>query len=121
MAAFCLFTLYFWPESLNLEWLQYIIVLALVSYFIYQITLLKKFKLMFTLYSDNRLKYSGDSTGYSCQVLWVSPLLCAFYVSASETPERVQPESKLLIIWRDMLSDSNYRHLSRLLLLIRRG
>ena len=115
MAAFCLFSLYYWPESLRLDWLQYLIAMSIIGYFGYKVFHLKHFKLAFALHSEHRFKYSNDAADYLCRVLWVSPLLCAFYVLPVDEPE-TKRQKRLIIIWRDMLSDSNYRHLSRLLI-----
>lgn len=52
------------------------------------------------------------STGEHFQVLrrtWVTPFVCLMYIE-------VDTQLRLLMVWADMLDDTDYRHLCRLLL-----
>ncbi|RYV01161.1 hypothetical protein SOPP22_16530 [Shewanella sp. OPT22] len=121
LAAFCLFTLYFWPQRFELWLIQVVIAIAICSYFSYAIYRLKSYKCSFSLHSRNLFKFANNPNEFECKVLWVSPLLCAFYILPNTEVEDQTGKSQFIIVWRDMLSDSNFRHLSRLLLYIRRN
>lgn len=121
MMAFCLSTLYFWPASLEAEFIKYLVAMLIVGYFVYEISRLKHFQLSFTLHCDNRFKYSNDPADYLCRVLWVSPLFCAFYVLPADLSDNKKQKKRLIVIWRDMMVDESYRNFSRLLLFVRRG
>ncbi len=115
-AAFCLSTFYFWPKSLDINAVKYLFIVLVLAYFVVAFYNLKKLKISLSLYSDHCVKFPNDPAIYHQKVLWVSPLFCAFYVSANDELENNKVKKRLIVIWRDMLSETNYRHLSRLLL-----
>ena len=120
MAAFCLSTFYFWPDVPNLNILKYIMGGLIISYSVFNVYKLKHWSVYFSIHANNIFKYNDDPRSFNCRVLWVSPLFCIFYVIPEEEFDNACDKKQLIVVWQDMLSDINYRHLCRLLLLIRR-
>nr|WP_258405010.1 protein YgfX [Shewanella psychrotolerans] len=50
-----------------------------------------------------------NEKSYRLKRLWISPFVVLFQMT-------VEQEKHLIVVWRDMLDDTSYRHLCRLLL-----
>lgn len=100
-----------WPQSdiIALSLLKYLFIVLVSIFLLLQLWRLQHWRLDFVL-SD---KGEGRlSTGEHFQVLkrtWVTPFVCLIYIE-------VDTQLRLLLVWADMLNDTDYRHLCRLLL-----
>ncbi|MCS6174606.1 protein YgfX [Shewanella sp. SP1S2-4] len=107
----CSSSFLFWPQSDNfaLSLLKYLFIALVCIFLLSQLWRLQQWRLDFVL-SD---KGEGRlSTGEHFQVLkrtWVTPFVCLMYIE-------VDTQLRLLMVWADMLDDTDYRHLCRLLL-----
>lgn len=107
----CLSSLLVWPpiESFGLFLLKLVFIVFNVIFLLYQLWRLKDWRLTFVLNSKGEGSFT---TGEYFQVLrrtWVTPFVCLIYINIDEQPH-------LLLLWADMFSDADYRHLCRLLL-----
>jgi toxin CptA len=100
-----------WPYTEH--WLVALLRLGLfllsVSFLIWQLWRLKDWRLSFMLNGkgDGRL-----STGEHFRILrrtWVTPFVCMIYIDVEEN-------TRLVLLWADMFTGVDYRHLCRLLL-----
>ncbi|MCE9679056.1 hypothetical protein LZP69_07670 [Shewanella sp. AS1] len=59
-----------------------------------------------------------NGSANALKTLWVSPWLVVFHlnVKANSGENTREPRKHLILVWRDMLDDTSYRHLCRLLL-----
>ncbi|QYX65921.1 hypothetical protein K2227_06245 [Shewanella putrefaciens] len=107
----CSSSFLFWPQSDNfaLSLLKYLFIALVCIFLLSQLWRLQQWRLDFVL-SD---KGEGRlSTGEHFKVLkrtWVTPFVCLMYIE-------VDTQLRLLMVWADMLDDTDYRHLCRLLL-----
>ncbi|RJY06472.1 hypothetical protein D5R81_17670 [Parashewanella spongiae] len=111
--CFCFSSFQFWPDfhSFWFEFFKYIFLALLFGVFIYQFYRLKLWKYQFELSRNQEVRVVGDSSLYVAKKLWVAPWLCGFYV--------VNQNGKfmsLVFIFNDMLDDTDYRNLCRILL-----
>lgn len=75
----------------------------------YQCLRLRHWRLHFWLDESGKGALADNEETYLLKRLWVSPYVVLFHMCGEQ-------EKHLIIVWRDMLDDTNYRHLCRLLL-----
>lgn len=109
--AVCLSSLLVWPqiESFGVLLLKLAVIVLNLCFLLYQLWRLRDWQLSFAL---NRTGEGRLATGEQFQVLprtWVTPFVCLMYLNVGAKP-------RLLPLWADMFTDTDYRHLCRLLL-----
>ncbi|MGI1987354.1 protein YgfX [Shewanella glacialipiscicola] len=100
-----------WPQSdtIVLSLLKYFFIALVCIFLLWQLWRLQHWRLGFMLNDKGEGRLS---TGEHFKVLkrtWVTPFVCLIYIE-------VDAEQRLLMVWADMLVDTDYRLLCRLLL-----
>ena len=100
-----------WPQSdtIALSLLKYFFIALICIFLLSQLWRLQHWRLDFMLNDKGEGRLS---TGEHFKVLkrtWVTPFVCLIYIEADA-------EQRLLMVWADMLVDTDYRLLCRLLL-----
>ncbi|MCG9695937.1 hypothetical protein L1D21_03060 [Shewanella sp. Isolate11] len=110
-AAVCFTSLLAWPaiNHLAITLFKWLVAIGLAIFFILQWLKLKLWS--FEFWVDEAGQASCDQLDAPCQIklLWISPLILVFQL-------RDLKRKRLVLVWRDMLDDTSYRHLCRLLL-----
>ncbi|WP_028762737.1 protein YgfX [Shewanella colwelliana] len=109
--SICLTSFLAWP-SFTITWyiiLRYACAMLLLSYLGWQFYQLKTWHCSFWI--DEAGKAGLSKPNISCQLkrFWVSPFAVVFQLENDQS-------SHFVIVWRDMLDDTSYRHLCRLVL-----
>lgn len=128
LASVCLSSFLVWPPLDNLIYLsiKYCAACLTLTFFSYQFWQLKHWYCRFSLgrdgegrivFGDKSQLTSVDETAMEKFTLVlnpiVTPLVVFFYIN---TQDMSVGRRRLVIIWADMLDDTSYRHLCRLLL-----
>lgn len=111
VAAICLTSFLIWPYS---ESLVYLVSKAVTfslccCFFIWQFWLLRYWSCQFILSADGSVRLNQQRFVIKGKPI-VTPFAVVFDIHCGR-------ERKRLVVWADMLNDTNYRHLCRLLLL----
>ena len=111
VAAICLTSFLIWPYS---ESLVYLVSKALIfslccGFFAWQFWLLRFWSRQFILSADGNVRLNQQRFVIKGRPI-VTPFAVVFDIQSG-------CEEKRLVVWADMLNDTNYRHLCRLLLL----
>ncbi|WP_350355260.1 protein YgfX [Shewanella mesophila] len=110
-AAVCLSSFLAWPPLSPLWFvlIKWFVITLVCCFFIYQWFSLKHWHLNFWLDESGKGAFVDREKNYLLKRLWISPFVVLFQM-------RAEQEKHLIIVWRDMLDDTSYRHLCRLLL-----
>lgn len=106
----CCASFYYWPESSQPLYvlLKTLFFIATVAYFSYLFWQLRDWQCNFTLNVHGNIGYICQQRQLQLGWYWCSPWLTLFY-------GRDEQGKCLFWVWSDMLTDTNYRHLCRLL------
>ncbi|MCK8043676.1 hypothetical protein MSG37_02160 [Shewanella sp. 1CM18E] len=110
ISAICLSSIAVWPYLENPVYLtiKYLLIGACVCFFIWQFLRLKTWHCRFVMCSDGTGKLESQGNFVVINKPFITPLAVVFDI-------QLQNETKRLVIWADMLDDTNYRNLCRLL------
>ncbi|ACJ30469.1 Conserved hypothetical protein [Shewanella piezotolerans WP3] len=111
VAAICFTSFLIWPYS---ESLLYLVSKALTfslccCFFVRQFWLLRHWSCQFILSADGSVRIEQQCFALKGRPI-VTPFMVVFDIHCGS-------DEKRLVVWADMLNDTNYRHLCRLLLL----
>ncbi|WP_299802109.1 protein YgfX [uncultured Shewanella sp.] len=110
LSLICLSSFLIWPYAENTIYilLKLLLFSACCGFFIWQIYRLKHWQCQFMLKADGAGKFKNGTEF----VLQGKPIITPFAVMFDIT---FTGGNKRLVLWADMLDDTNYRHLCRLL------
>ena len=116
VAAICLTSFLIWPysESLFILVSKILTFTLCCSFFAWQYWRLRNWNCQFILSADGHGQLNQQQSFIVKGKPIVTPFAAIFDVDCEQ-------EIKRLVVWRDMLDDTNYRHLCRLLLLAYRN
>ncbi|RLV57772.1 hypothetical protein D5018_20775 [Parashewanella curva] len=116
-AALILSSFLAWPESEYFVFYVFQVTVFLFCLFclINQFKTLHQWKLAFQLSELGEFRKYDTTSTYKIEKLWVSDWFCAFYLMSANSKGKLK-RVKTVFVFKDMLPDSSYRHLSRLLL-----
>ncbi len=111
LAAVCFTSFLAWPSIYHpaVTFLRYIIAIAMGIFFIMQWHRLKHWSFQFLIDGSGLVSCNGTRVKYQLKRLWISPFILAFQLHNEK-------QKRLVLVWRDMLDDTSYRHLCRHLL-----
>ncbi|PKG76472.1 hypothetical protein CXF86_03140 [Shewanella sp. GutCb] len=111
IASICLISFLIWPYGESITYLlsKSLLFTLCIAYFSWQFWQLKHWSCQFVLSAEG----NGRLNQQQCFVLKGKPIVTPFAVMFD-----IQCDTKVkrLVVWADMLNDTNYRHLCRLLL-----
>jgi toxin CptA len=123
--SLCLFSFSLWPtlNSLIYQIIKLSLVLSVAGFFIYQFWQLSRWKYQFTLDDAGQGILSVTESVPSASDInqqhftqqrsaIVTPLFCLLFLEMTADNRQIK---MILPVWRDMLDDTSYRHLCRLL------
>ncbi|QLE84578.1 hypothetical protein FLM48_05425 [Shewanella sp. Scap07] len=107
LAAVCGCSFLAWPSQIPplILALKYLSIALWIGFFGYQFLRLHQWQLRFWLDEAGQLTWHGNGQSLPVKNLVVGSYLSAFYVGAN-----------LIIVWRDMCDDGQYRTMCRILL-----
>ncbi|MCL1138871.1 protein YgfX [Shewanella pneumatophori] len=110
ISAICLSSFIVWPYLENSVYLaiKYLLICVCVCFFIWQFHRLKSWHCRFVICSDGTGKLESQRNFVVINKPFITPFAVMFDI-------QLQNETKRLVIWADMLDDTNYRNLCRLL------
>ncbi|MGS0694545.1 protein YgfX [Shewanella sp. 0m-4] len=110
IALICLSSFLIWPYAENISYilLKALLFIACCIFFIWQIWRLKTWRCRFVLRADGGGKLEGNIGFVVKGKPVITPFAVMFDISFAKRSTR-------LVVWADMLDDTNYRHLCRLL------
>ncbi|MCH1928698.1 hypothetical protein L9G16_00730 [Shewanella sp. A25] len=100
-----------WPstDNLLLSLLKYVLIAVVFVFLIHSLWRLGDWQRRFSLNANGEGRLEDGEVFYILKETRVTPFVCLIYYVAND-------KKQLLPIWADMLSDTDYRHLCRLLL-----
>ncbi|MFV0596946.1 protein YgfX [Shewanella sp.] len=107
----CSTSLLIWPETdiAFLRGLRFLFAVLLLGFCCYQLWRLRTWHCRFELNSKGEGWLSTEEAFHVLPRTWVTPFVCLVYYQSGD-------KLHLLPLWADMFSDTDYRHLCRLLL-----
>lgn len=110
ICAICLSSFFIWPYIENTFYLlvKYLIACVCIAFFIKQFIALRYWHCSFIVRSDGSGKLEQAGNFIVINKPFITPFALMFDI-------QLQHETKRVVVWADMLDDTNYRHLCRLL------
>ncbi|WP_299002604.1 protein YgfX [uncultured Shewanella sp.] len=102
----------FWPQSNSsiILWIKIGLLSALTVFFIWQGWRLSHWQCEFRLSTSGSGSFSNGQGFILVKKAFISAFVVVFYYQCVN-----DNKSKMMVVWSDMLTDTNYRHLCRLL------
>ncbi len=94
--------------------LKCVLALSTLVFLVWQLWQLRHWQRQFVLNGNGEGRFSNGEDFRLLRRTWVTPFVCLIYYES-------QGKAHLLPLWADMLSDTDYRHLCRLLLKAKSG
>nr|WP_133406145.1 protein YgfX [Parashewanella tropica] len=119
-AALILSSFVAWPETelLLFNVFQVTVFSLSLAFLVKEFKALQQWKLAFQLSELGEFRKFDTVSTYKIEKLWVSDWFCAFYLMSANSKGKLK-RVETVFVFKDMLPDSNYRHLSRILLSVR--
>ncbi|MFB2802083.1 protein YgfX [Shewanella seohaensis] len=110
----CSTSLLIWPETDVVFWrvLKLVFAVLILGFLGYQLWRLRAWHCRFELNGKGEGWLSTGETFHVLPRTWVTPFACLVYYQSAD-------KLYLLPLWADMFSDTDYRHLCRLLLKVK--
>jgi toxin CptA len=118
LACVCFSSFLAWPgfESLSYQLVKYGLLGLMLIFFGHRLWQLQGWRCSFMLDEQGEGILGGANRFQLNPNPWVTPFACVFCVSLCDESLAKTGRKRSLIIFRDMLDDTSYRHLCRLLL-----
>ncbi|ABZ75644.1 conserved hypothetical protein [Shewanella halifaxensis HAW-EB4] len=110
IAFVCLSSFFIWPYAENTLYILFkgLLFITCCVFFVWQLWRLKEWRCRFVLRADGVGKLEGNVDFALIGKPVITPFAVMFDISLAK-------QSRRLVVWADMLDDTNFRHLCRLL------